>query len=127
MSFMWSDELKNKLRKQLNSTDVLNEMDKLFDSSSETEIESLVNNFTNVIVNSSKKVVCVRNGQVSRKKQRNTVQKQKWFDRNCHSFKKELQNLGYLLFTTKKDYKRLVKVPKRNFQNVIENTIHGRK
>lgn len=52
MSFMWSDELKNKLRKQLNSTDVLNEMDKLFDSSSETEIESLVNNFTNVIVNS---------------------------------------------------------------------------
>ena len=66
MSFMWSDELKNKLRKQLNSTDVLNEMDKLFDSSSETEIESLVNNFTNVIVNSSKKVVCVRNGQVSR-------------------------------------------------------------
>lgn len=127
MSFMWSDELKNKLRKQLNSTDVLNEMDKLFDSSSETEIESLVNNFTNVIVNSSKKVVCVRNGQVSRKKQRNTVQKQKWFDRNCHSFKKELQNLGYLLFTTKKDYKRLVKVLKRNFQNVIENTIHGRK
>ena len=94
MSFMWSDELKNKLRKQLNSTDVLNEMDKLFDSSSETEIESLVNNFTNVIVNSSKKVVCVRNGQVSRKKQRNTVQKQKWFDRNCHSFKKELRNLG---------------------------------
>ena len=127
MSFMWSDELKNKLRKQLNSTDVLNEMDKLFDSSSETEIESLVNNFTNVIVNSSKKVVCVRNGQVSRKKQRNTVQKQKWFDRNCHSFKKELQNLGYLLFTMKKDYKRLVKVLKRNFQNVIENTIHGRK
>lgn len=127
MSFMWSDELKNKLRKQLNSTDVLNEMDKLFDSSSETEIESLVNNFTNVIVNSSKKVVCVRNGQVSRKKQRNTVQKQKWFDRNCHSFKKELRNLVYLLFTTKKDYKRLVKVLKRNFQNVIENTIHGRK
>ena len=119
--------LKNELRKQLNSTDVLNGMDKLFDLSSETEIESLVSNFTNVIVNSSKKVVCVRNGQVSRKKQRNTVQKQKWFDRNCHSFKKELRNLGYLLFTTKKDYKRLVKVLKRNFQNVLENTIHGRK
>ena len=101
--------LKNELGKQLNSTDVLNGMDKLFDLSSETEIESLVSNFTNVIVNSSKKVVCVRNGQVSRKKQRNTVQKQKWFDRNCHSFKKELQNLGYLLFTMKKDYKRLVK------------------
>ena len=101
--------LKNELGKQLNSTDVLNGMDKLFDLSSETEIESLVSNFTNVIVNSSKKVVCVRNGQVSRKKQRNAVQKQKWFDRNCHSFKKELQNLGYLLFTMKKDYKRLVK------------------
>ena len=96
---------------------VLNEMDKLFDSSSETEIESLVSNFTNVMVNSSKKVVCVRNGQVSRKKQRNTFQTQEWFDRNCHSFKKELQNLGYLLFTTKKDYKRLVKRLKRNFQN----------
>lgn len=94
-------------------------MDKLSDSKSETEIESLVSNFTNVIANSSKKVVFVRNGQVSRKKQRNTVQKQKWFDRNCHSFKKELRNLGYLLFTTKKDYKRLVKRLKRNFQNGI--------
>ena len=50
ISFMWTDELKNELRKQLNSTDVLNEMNKLFDSSSETEIESLVSNFTNVIV-----------------------------------------------------------------------------
>ena len=71
-----------------------------------------------------------------RKKRKNTIQKQKWFDTSCYLLKKELKNLGSLLtkyhtdpflrhkfFSTKKEYKRLTRRLKRNFQSEMLNKI----
>ena len=136
LSFVWNDDLKSTLREHLDNADVFNEMNSLFDPPNVLDIESLVSKFTNVIVDVSKNVASVKKRHAPKKKQRVTVQKQKWFDKSCHSLKKELRNLGYLVskypndpflrqkfFSTKKEYKRLIKRLKRNFQSDMLNKI----
>ena len=136
MSFVWNDVFKTTLRENLNNECILNNMNTLFYFPQNQSVDSLVNEFTSIIVNISKKVIKVKNRRFSQKKQKQTIQKQKWFDKNCHLLKNELRNLGNLLsrfpennflrhkfFSTKKEYKRLVKRLKRNFKYEMLNKI----
>ena len=132
MSFMWNDAaLKTTLRENLNNTCILNEINTLFQSPQDQDVDSLVNEFTNIIIKVSRKVIKIKNRRFSKKKQRtrSTMQNKKWFDKSFHLLKNELRNLGSLLsrfpdnnflrhkfFSTKKEYKRLVKRLKRNFK-----------
>jgi hypothetical protein len=122
ISFLWNDALKNTLRENLNNTSILNEMNTLFQFPQGRDVDSLVNEFTNIINNVSRKLIKIKNRRFFKKKQRSTIQKKKWFDKSCHLLKNELRNLGRLLsrfpdnnflrhkvFSTKKEYKRLVK------------------
>jgi hypothetical protein len=94
-SFVWSDVLKNTLRENLVCSNISNEMNSIFKSPQ--EIDSLVSEFTTIIVNASKSVVRIRNRLSTKKRQKVTVQKQKWFNTSCHLLKKEVRNLGLLL------------------------------
>ncbi len=85
-SFVWSDVLKNTLRENLVCSNISNEMNSIFKSPQ--EIDSLVSEFTTIIVNASKNVVRIRNRLSSLSKV--TVQKQKWFNTSCHLLKKEV-------------------------------------
>ena len=136
MSFAWNDVFKTTLRENLNNECILNDMNTLFHFPQNQSVDSLVNEFTSIIVDVSKKVIKVKNRRFSKKKQKQTIQKQKWFDKNCHLLKNELRNLGNLLsrfpennflrhkfFSTKKEYKRLVKRLKRNLKYEMLNKI----
>ena len=138
MSFMWNDALKTTLRENLSNTCILNEMNTLFQSPQDQDVDSLVNEFTNIIIKVSKKVIKIKNRRFTKKKQKSTMQNKKWFDKSCHVLKNELRNLGSLLsrfpdnnflrhkfFSTKKEYKRLVKRLKRNFKNEMLSKIQS--
>jgi hypothetical protein len=61
MSFMWNDALKTTLRKNLNNTCILNEINTLFQSPQNQDVDSLVNEFTNIIIKVSRKVIKIKN------------------------------------------------------------------
>ena len=86
MSFMSNYSLKTSLRENLNNT--------LFQFPQDQDVDSLVNEFTNIIIKVSRKVIKIKNRQYSKKKQRSTMQNKKWFDKSCHLLKNELRNLG---------------------------------
>ena len=111
-------------------------MNSLFESFN--DIDSLVTEFSGVLVRVSRNVAKIKNGHTPKKKQKNTIQKQKWFDTSCYLLKKELKNLGSLLtkyltdpflrhkfFSTKKEYERLMRRLKRNFQSEMLNKIQS--
>ena len=94
----------------------------VFSIPQDRDVDSLVNEFTNIIIKVSRKVIEIKNRRFSKKKQRSTMENKKWIDKSCHLLKNELRNLGSLLsrfpdnnflrlkfFSTKKEYKRLVK------------------
>lgn len=136
MSLIWDDALKTTLRENLSSNYTRNEMNTLFQPLHDQDTDSLVDEFTNIIIGVSRNVVKIKNRRFSKNKQRCTIQRQKWFDKSCHLLKKELRNLGGLLsrfsdynflrhkfFSTKKEYKRLTKRLKRNFKHEMLNKI----
>jgi hypothetical protein len=90
------------------------------------------NEFTGVIIDTSRNVMPLKRKRKSGKAKQNNVQKQKWFDKSCHCLKKQLRNLGSLLskycndtflrhtfFGTRKAYKNLIRRLKSNFHSEI--------
>jgi hypothetical protein len=74
MSFIWYDALKTTLRENLNNTCILNEMNTLFQFPQDQDVDSLVNEFTNIIIKVSRKVIKIKTRRFSKKKQRSTMQ-----------------------------------------------------
>ena len=79
---------------------------------------------TNILINVSKN--CLKLSKIQKKKKKNNKSKE-YFDSECYLKRKELQRLGRLLssdpnnisirntyFQTKKHYKNMIKVKKRN-------------
>ena len=100
-----------------------------------TQIYILVANFSEILSDTSQKVLNIKR-QKKKIKKGNTKMRQEWCDVNCHKLKKNLRNLGSLLskfpndiylrhlfFSKKKEYKRTVKKQKRQFHNSILNKI----
>ena len=65
-------------------------------------------------------------------KNKNKKQRQKWYDQNCHTLKKNLRNLGKLLpflrhnfFAKRKEHKKLIKKMKRKFHNSLLEKIQN--
>ena len=58
------------------------------------QIDVIVNNFSEMLCESSLKIL-KRKKQINKNK--NKKQRQKWYDENCHTLKKNLRNLGKLL------------------------------
>ena len=69
-------------------------MNTLFQLLHDQDTDSLVDEFTNIIVGVSRNVVKIKNRRFSKKKKGCTIQRQKWFDKSCHVLKRELRNLG---------------------------------
>jgi hypothetical protein len=78
--------------------EVQNKLDLLFPrTSAETpcNVDNLVNDFTEILNNSCGKVLPIRRQKKINKN--NSKHKQKWFNQDCHTLKKNLRNLGNLL------------------------------
>ena len=122
-SFLWNENLKDNLRNVINSNKVRNKLDLLFPHThAETpcNVDNLVKDFTEILNNSCRKVLPIRRQKKINKN--NSKHKQKWFNQDCHTLKKNLRNLGNLLtkcpndtylrhtiFSKRKEYKSLLK------------------
>ena len=99
ISFVWDETKKQDLYDVMSSEDTVNKLESLFceqndADSSLVDIDAIVNNFSEVLCESSLKIL-KRNRQINKNK--NKKQRQKWYDKNCHTLKKNLRNLGKLL------------------------------
>lgn len=126
---LWNDSLKKDFVKSVGTSECINEMDSLFNSVN--EIDKLTSKFTDIIVNNAKHTLSFKTGKCYTKRHERKVKHQKWYDKSCHSLKKELRRLGSLLlkypkdpfirhsfFCTKKKYKKLVR--KKNVNLLIQ-------
>ena len=94
-SFLWNENLKDNLRNVINSNEVRNKLDLLFPhTSAETpcNVDNLVNDFTEILNNSCRKVLPIRRQKKINKN--NSKHKQKWFNQDCHTLKKNLRICG---------------------------------
>lgn len=139
MSFQWNEDLKGALCDSFNSKEVFHELDVLFSNSckgNNLDVDSVVNKFTGVIIDTSRKVIPVKRKRSFGKSKPKTLQKQKWFDKSCYDLKRELRTLGNLLskypndpflrhkfFVTKRVYKKLIRRLKRNFHSELLDKI----
>ena len=89
-------------------------------------MNTAVTDITNILINVSKN--CLKLSKTQKKKKKNNKSKE-YFDSECYMKRKELQRLGRLLssdpnnisirntyFQTKKHYKNMIKLKKRNFK-----------
>ena len=140
-SFIWNESQKDALRECMSSNEVENKLESLFfqhkgvSSDEATDTDILVANFSEILSDTSQKVLNIKK-QKKKIKKGNTKMRQEWYDGNCHNLKKNLRNLGSLLskfpndiylrhlfFAKKKEYKRTVKKQKRQFHNSRLNKI----
>ena len=134
ISFVWDETKKQDLYDVMSSEDTVNKLESLFceqndADSSLVDIDVIANNFSEISCESSLKIL-KRKKQINKNK--NKKQRQKWYDENCHTLKKNLRNLGKLLskypndpflcynfFAKRKEYKKLTKKMKRKFHNSL--------
>ena len=100
------------------------------------DADSLVENFSEILSDTSQKILKITKQKNRNKNKNSCKRRQKWYDENCHSQKKNLRNIGSLLskypndiylrhffFAKKKEYKRTIQTQKRQFYNTILNKI----
>ena len=139
-SFSWNENLKDNLGIVLDSKEVQIKLEQLFSQTSSgtlCDINSIVNEFTEILSASCSKVLKIK-GRRKVNKKNIPKQRQKWFNQNCHTLKKNLRNLGKLItkypnntylkhtfFSKKKEYKCLLRKLKRQFHNTMLEKIEA--
>ena len=139
IAFKWNEHCREVLLDIFNSDEVNDHLDTLLNPSNDNDLDinSLVNDFTEIITKASRKCIPLKKQKKKSSKTRVT-QKQKWFDNNCYRLKRELRNLGKLIstqpndpfirhmfFTKKKEYKKLIRKLKRKFHSETLNKINS--
>ena len=126
--FKWDSSSKQKINSYLRSHDFTKAItilkQNLESSTSDKLMNTAVTDITNILINVSKN--CLKLSKTQKKKKNNNESKE-YFDSECYLKRKELQRLGRLLssdpnnisirntyFQTKKHYKNMIKLKKRN-------------
>ena len=96
ISFVWDETKKQDLYDVMSSEDTVNKLESLFceqndADSSLVDIDVIVNNFSEILCESSQKIL-KRKKQINKNK--NKKQRQKWYDENCHYAQKESKKFG---------------------------------
>ena len=79
---LWDGNFKQSFVESLSSSECINQMDLLFCSTGENDIDKLTSNFTDIIVNNAKNTFPVKTSTLGTKKNKQKVKHQKWYDKS---------------------------------------------
>ena len=93
---VWNENSKDKIKIILNSNEVKNKLEHLLSPWNFCDINTTLNEFTDILNTSCKRVLPTK-ARGKTKIKVNPRQKQKWYNQDCHTLKKNLRNMGNLL------------------------------